>query len=62
MTLTPPAVNVARARLVLIAGPDKAVAVARWLLHDDDVPIERVARTNTLVVLDEAAAAHLPRQ
>jgi 6-phosphogluconolactonase/glucosamine-6-phosphate isomerase/deaminase len=62
MTLTPSAVNGARARLVLIAGPAKAGPVAGWLLHDERLPVERVARSNTLVVLDEAAAAQLPRQ
>jgi len=62
MTLTPPVVNGARARLVLIAGADKAAPVAGWLLHDEGLAIERVARTNTVVVLDEAAAARLPRQ
>ncbi len=62
MTFTPSVVNAARARLVLIAGADKAVAVAGWLLHDEGLPVERVARANTVVVLDEAAAAQLPRQ
>jgi 6-phosphogluconolactonase len=62
MTLTPPVVNGARARLVLIAGADKATAVAGWLLHDEQLPVERVARSHTVVVLDEAAAAQLPRQ
>jgi 6-phosphogluconolactonase len=62
MTLTPPVVNRARARLVLIAGPGKAEAVAGWLLHDERLPIERVATSNTVVALDEAAAARLPQQ
>jgi hypothetical protein len=32
------------------------------LLHDRALPIEHVSRTNTLVVLDEQAAARLSYQ
>lgn len=60
MTLTPPVVNAARSRLVLAAGPDKAAPVAAWLLHRSSLPVERVRRTATVVVLDAAAAASLP--
>jgi 6-phosphogluconolactonase/glucosamine-6-phosphate isomerase/deaminase len=59
MTLTPPVVNSARARIVLVAGPDKAEAVAAWLAPQPGVtapPVARVRRTATVVVLDEAAA------
>jgi 6-phosphogluconolactonase/glucosamine-6-phosphate isomerase/deaminase len=58
-TLTPVAVNAARARLVLATGAPKAAVVARWLLHDAALPVERVRRTGTVVVLDAAAAALL---
>ena len=62
MTLTVHAVNSARRRLVLATGGPKATVVERWLLHDTSLPIERVARANTMVVLDAAAAARLPYQ
>jgi 6-phosphogluconolactonase/glucosamine-6-phosphate isomerase/deaminase len=62
MTLTVRTVNAARHRLVLAAGSSKAMIVERWLLHDPALPIERVSRTNTLVVLDAAAAARLPHE
>ncbi|MDO8362810.1 MAG: 6-phosphogluconolactonase [Actinomycetota bacterium] len=60
MTLTPPVVNAARSRLVLIAGASKAAPVRKWLLGDTAVPVQRVRRTGTVVVLDAAAAAGLP--
>jgi len=60
MTLTVSAVNAARHRLVLATGADKADVVERWLLHDHRLPIDRVHRANTVVVLDAAAAARLP--
>jgi 6-phosphogluconolactonase len=60
LTLTPPVVNGARARLVVVTGADKAAAISGWLLGDRSLPITRVRRTNTIVVLDEAAAAGLP--
>jgi 6-phosphogluconolactonase len=62
MTLTVPAVNAARHRLVLATGPTKAAIIERWLLHDPALPINRVRRANTLVVLDAPAAARLPHQ
>ena len=62
MTLTVPTVNAARHRLVLATGTAKATIIERWLLHDDALPIERVGRSNTLVVLDSRAAARLPYQ
>ena len=62
MTLTVHAVNAARRRMVLATGEPKAEAVERWMLHDPDVPINRVSRTGTLVVLDTDAAARLPYQ
>lgn len=60
MTLTVAAVNAARHRLVLVTGPAKAAIIERWLLHDHALPVDRVSRTNTLVVLDTRAAARLP--
>jgi 6-phosphogluconolactonase/glucosamine-6-phosphate isomerase/deaminase len=60
MTLTPPVVNGARYRLVLAAGADKATAMRGWLLRNEALPIERLHRTDTVVVLDEAAAGLLP--
>lgn len=60
MTLTPPVVNGARARIVLVTGADKAPVVERWVLRDPSLPIDRVHRSGTRVVLDRAAAASLP--
>ena len=60
MTLTPVVVNGARHRLVLAPGPAKATPMRRWLLEDRSLPIQRVRRTNTIVVIDEAAASQLP--
>ena len=44
---------------MLVTGEAKAAAVERWLLGDTGVPIQRVRRTGTTVVLDEAAASRL---
>jgi len=60
MTLTPPVVNGARRRLVLAPGAAKAEPMRRWLLEDRSLPIQRVRRTGTVVVIDTAAAAQLP--
>jgi len=60
MTLTPLVVNGARHRLVLAPGAAKATPMRRWLLEDRSLPIQRVRRTNTVVVIDDAAAAQLP--
>jgi len=62
MTLTVHAVNAARHRVVLATGDAKAPVIERWLLHDHDLPVDRVGRKNTVVVLDSAAAARLPYQ
>lgn len=61
MTLTVPTVNAARHRIVLATGDAKAAALERWLLHDRSLPIERVSRAATRVVLDAPAAARLGR-
>lgn len=60
MTLTPPVVNAARHRLVLAPGAAKAQPLSRWLLDDHSLPIQRVRRADTVVVIDAAAAALLP--
>jgi len=60
MTLTPPVVNAARYRLVLAAGADKAAPLEGWLLGNDSLPIHRVRGSDTVVVVDRAAAARLP--
>lgn len=60
MTLTPSLVNAARARLVLATGADKAEPVRDWLLGKESLPLQRVRRTATTVVLDAAAATLLP--
>ena len=60
MTLTPPVVNTARSRLVLTFGGSKAPMVQRWVLGDADLPVARLRRTGTWVMLDPAAAADLP--
>lgn len=59
MTLTPPVVNAARSRIVLVDGAGKASAVRRWFLDDPTVPVQRVRRTRTTVVLDQQAADQL---
>lgn len=60
MTLTPAVVNAARHRLVLAPGAAKAQPMSRWLLGDHALPIQRVRRAGTVVVIDAAAAALLP--
>ena len=60
MTLTPRVVNAARRRLVLATGASKAAPISQWLLGDASLPVQRVRRTDTVVVLDRAAAALLP--
>jgi 6-phosphogluconolactonase/glucosamine-6-phosphate isomerase/deaminase len=62
MTLTAHTVNAARHRMVLATGSPKAGIVERWMLHDPSLPVNRVGRTNTFVVLDTQAAARLPYQ
>lgn len=62
MSLLPAPVNAAGGRVVLIAGGDKAPAVAAWIegrSFDGDLPVRRVLRGGTTVVLDGPAAALL---
>ncbi len=61
MTLTPSVVNAARSRLMLTFGESKAPMVQRWSLRDAELPVTRVRRTHTWVMLDRAAAAELPQ-
>lgn len=58
MTLTPGVVNAARARVVLAAGAAKRPVIERWLAGDRSVPVQRVRRTDTLLVVDAAASPH----
>lgn len=60
MTLTPLVVNAARSRLMLTYGASKAPMVQRWLLHDAALPVDRLRRADTWVMLDPAAAVDLP--
>ncbi len=60
MTLTPPVVNGARHRLVLATGDDKAASMRGWLLRNEALPIDRLHRSGTVVVIDAAAAGLLP--
>jgi 6-phosphogluconolactonase/glucosamine-6-phosphate isomerase/deaminase len=60
MTLTPPVVNAARCRLMLTFGASKAPMVQRWLLRDAALPVSRLRRSATWVMLDPAAAGDLP--
>jgi 6-phosphogluconolactonase len=62
MTLTPPVVNAARARIVQVVGAGKAEPLARWMLQDPSLPVTRVRRSNTTLVIDRAAAQRLPRE
>lgn len=56
MTLTPRAVNAARMRLMFVLDESKASTVARWLAGDESLPAHLVRRTDTVAVLDAAAA------
>ena len=60
MTLTPLVVNAARSRLVLTFGESKAPMMQRWLLSDTTIPVARLRRTSTWIMIDAAAAADLP--
>ena len=59
MTVTPAVVGAARARMVLAVGGGKAAPLADWVLHRADLPVQRVRRTGTTLILDEAAASGL---
>jgi 6-phosphogluconolactonase/glucosamine-6-phosphate isomerase/deaminase len=57
MTLTPPVVNAARARVVLATGAAKRPVIERWLLADQRLPVTAVRRSSTVAFLDFAAAS-----
>jgi 6-phosphogluconolactonase len=60
MTLTPPVIDAARWRVVLVTGADKADAAAEWLQGPRSaLPVERVPIAATTVVLDPGAASRL---
>jgi 6-phosphogluconolactonase/glucosamine-6-phosphate isomerase/deaminase len=59
MTLTPSVLNAARSRLVLTFGRTKAPMMRRWLRGDRSLPVSRLQRTGTWVMLDRAAATEL---
>jgi len=62
MSLLPAPVNAARGRVLLTVGGDRADALAAWVERRPfagDLPIGRVRRGNTIVVIDAAAAARL---
>lgn len=59
MTLTPPIVNGARSRVVLLGGPGKASALADWIDGPGSVPIARLRNSRTVVFTDPAAASKL---
>lgn len=56
MTLTPPVVNRARARIVLATGATKRPVIRRWLDGDRSLPVAAVRRAGTTVFLDRDAA------
>jgi 6-phosphogluconolactonase/glucosamine-6-phosphate isomerase/deaminase len=59
ITLTFPALNRFRFRLIVATGKDKAAIVER-ALFGDGLPIHSLDRKDTLLLLDSAAAAALP--
>ncbi|MET0324478.1 MAG: 6-phosphogluconolactonase [Ilumatobacteraceae bacterium] len=64
MTLTPTVVDAAVGRVVLAQGKDKARPIAAWLeggATPNRIPVARIRRIDTVVVLDQAAAAKLTR-
>lgn len=56
LTLIPRVVNGARSRVVLATGRDKAGVIAAWVGGDRSLPVARLRRTGTIVVLDADAA------
>lgn len=56
MTMTLPIINRARQRLWVVCGTKKSGMVERVLSGDRAIPAGRVARSNTLMLLDQAAA------
>lgn len=59
MTLTPPCVNRARARLLAVGGASKAAAVTAFLSGDPTIPATRLSPMTTLLDATGASAANL---
>lgn len=59
LTMTRPLLRRARARVWLVSGDGKAVAVARLLAGDQRLPASRVAQDDDLLLLDPPAASRL---
>lgn len=59
MTVTPAVVNGARSRMVLAVGTAKAAPIAGWIRRAGGLPIERVKRTDTTLIIDTPAAGEL---
>lgn len=59
MTITPPVVQRAARRLVLVVGGSKASVVHRWTSGDAALPASLIPTRGTVVFLDTAAAALL---
>jgi 6-phosphogluconolactonase len=52
MTLTPPVINAARARMLLIAGESKRSPLSRLVRRDASLPASRVQSDGTLILTD----------
>ena len=57
LTLTPPAVNRARAVMLLVAGSTKAAVLERFLAGDPTLPASLVRREHLTVIADDDALA-----
>jgi 6-phosphogluconolactonase len=62
MTLTYPLLNRSRRILWLVTGPEKADVLPRLRDGDRSIPAGRISRLQSMVLADEAAAAHLQQQ
>jgi 6-phosphogluconolactonase len=62
MTLTYPLLNRSRRILWLVTGHEKADMLRRLRDGDRSIPAGRISRQQSVVLADEAAAAHLQHQ
>ena len=62
MTLTYPLLNRSRRILWLVTGHEKADMLRRLYDGDHSIPAGRISREQSVVLADDAAAAHLPHQ